>query len=72
MIAHVLEVVYYGTSECIFRTKCCISMSFENPAYKTKKLKVEGKYHVEFLRGIWKINYKIHIIDSNMPCSCHK
>lgn len=37
-------------------------MSFENPAYKTKKLKVEGKYHVEFLRGIWKINYKIHII----------
>lgn len=46
-------------------------MSFENPAYKTTKMNTEGKY-VGFLRGIWKVNYKMHIIiDSNMPCSCH-
>ena len=71
MIAHVLGVLHYGTSEYIFQTKCCITMSFENPAYKTTKMNTEGKY-VGFLRGIWKVNYKMHIIiDSNMPCSCH-
>ena len=72
MIAHVLGGLHYGTSEYIFQTKCCITMSFENPAYKTTKMNVEEKYHVGFLRGIWKVNYKMHIIiDSNMPCSCH-
>lgn len=70
MIAHVLGGLHYGTSEYIFQTKCCITMSFENPAYKTTKMNVEEKYHVGFLRGIWKVNYKMHIIDSNMPCSC--
>ena len=72
MIAHVLGVLHYGTSEYIFQTKCCITMSLENSAYKTTNMYIEGKYHVEFIRGIWKVNYKMHIIiDSNMPCSCH-
>lgn len=52
-------------------------MLLENPAYKTTKLKVEGNVVLSFLEKYEKVKYYyktyiITIIDSNMPCSCHK
>lgn len=51
-------------------------MLLENPVYKTTKLKVEGNVVLSFLEKYEKVKYYyktyIIIIDSNMPCSCHK
>lgn len=71
MIAHVLGALHYGTSEYIFRIQCWISMSFENTAHKTKKLKVEENM-LAFLEECKKVSYYYTmyiIIDSNMT-SC--
>lgn len=48
-------------------------MSFENPAYKTTKLRLKENI-LSFLEEYGKVNYyKMHvIIDSNRLCTCHK